>query len=128
MAAWGVSQLAYPLATRSTVNVLVVAAGLLASSAAVAYNINQVSLRQAICPPYLQGRMNASVRFMIWGTMPIGGLLGGALGTTLGLRPTLWVAAAGSLSAFLWIRFSPVPSVRTIPTGTSEITETSADE
>lgn len=118
MAAVGVSQLGYPLATRSTVDILVIAAGLLTSSASVAYNINQVSLRQAICPPYLQGRMNASVRFMVWGTMPIGGLLGGALGATIGLRPTLWVAAAGSLSAFLWIRFSPVPSVRTIPTAT----------
>ena len=116
MAACGASQLAYPLATRSTVNVLVVAAGLLASAASVAYNINQVSLRQALCPPYLQGRMNASVRFLIWGTMPIGGLIGGTLGSVIGLRPTLWVAAAGSLTAFLWIRFSPVPDLQTIPT------------
>ena len=115
MAAWGVSQLAYPLVTRSTANVLIVGAGLLASSASVAYNINQVSLRQALCPPHLQGRMNASVRFLIWGTMPIGGFLGGAFGSLLGLRPTLWIGAVGSLSAFLWIRFSPVPSVQTIP-------------
>ena len=46
-------------------------------SADVAYNINQVSVRQALCPRRLQGRMNASVRFLVWGTLPIGGFLGG---------------------------------------------------
>jgi hypothetical protein len=41
--------------------------------------------------------------------------LGGVLGGTIGLRPTLFVAGAGALSAFLWIVWSPVPSVRAVP-------------
>ncbi|HEX3542709.1 MAG TPA: MFS transporter [Acidimicrobiales bacterium] len=112
----GLGQMAYPLATRATASILVVVGGVLTAGGAVAYNINQVSLRQALCPPRLLGRMNASVRFMVWGSMPIGGFVGGVLGSTIGLRPTLWVAAAGSLAAFGWILFSPVPAVRTIPT------------
>jgi MFS family permease len=81
----------------------------------VAYNINQVSVRQAICPRRLQGRMNASVRFLVWGTLPVGGFLGGALGTAIGIRPTLWVAAVGQALAFLWLLPSPIPSMREMP-------------
>ena len=42
---------------------------------------SQVSYRQAICPPRLQGRMNSVMRFMVWGTIPSGTLAGGALAT-----------------------------------------------
>jgi MFS family permease len=111
----GLGALAYPLVTAASADVLVVAGGLLSSAGAVAYNINQVSLRQALCPLPLQGRMNASVRFLVWGTMPLGGLAGGLVGSTLGLRPALWAAGIGEMTAFLWVLFSPVPSVRTIP-------------
>jgi predicted MFS family arabinose efflux permease len=85
------------------------------SLTSVAYNINQVSVRQALCPRRLQGRMNASVRFLVWGTLPLGGFLGGALGSTIGIRPTLWVAAVGQAAAFLWLLPSPIPSMREIP-------------
>jgi MFS family permease len=80
-----------------------------------AYNINQVSIRQAICPPRLLGRMNASVRFLVWGTLPIGGFAGGVLGSLFGLRTTLWISAIGQAGAFLWLLPSPVPQMRTIP-------------
>ncbi len=40
--------------------------------------------------------MNAAVRWVVWGTLPLGGVLGGALGTLLGVRATLWIAFAGS--------------------------------
>ena len=86
------------------------------------YNINQVSLRQAITPERLQGRMNATMRFIVWGTIPLGSLLGGALGTFLGLWPTLWVGAAGSACAFLWIYFSPVRKLEKMPEPVSEPT------
>lgn len=72
--------------------VLLVTGGALASFAVVVYNVVQVSFRQRLCPPRLLGRMNASVRFLVWGVMPLGGLLGGWLGTALGVVPTLWVA------------------------------------
>ena len=68
----------------------------------VVYNVNQVSLRQAITPTRMQGRMNATMRWFVWGTIPIGALLGGTLGTLIGTRATLLIAAiAGATFAFL---------------------------
>jgi predicted MFS family arabinose efflux permease len=88
----------------------------------VAFNIVSVSYRQTLCPDRLLGRMNATVRFMIWGALPVGGLLGGVLGTALGLRPTLWVSAIGGLLAVGWLVASPVrnprAAVRVEPVGT----------
>jgi predicted MFS family arabinose efflux permease len=82
---------------------------------AVAYNITQVSLRQAITPERLQGRMNAAMRWVVWGTIPIGSLLGGAIGQTIGLRTALWVGAIGGLPTFLFVLLSPVRRIRTMP-------------
>jgi hypothetical protein len=79
------------------------------------YNVNQLSLRQAICPERLLGRMNATMRFLVWGTMPIGGLLAGGLATAIGPRSALWVAAVGGSLGFLWILGGPVRRVRDIP-------------
>jgi MFS family permease len=87
----------------------------------VAYNINQVSVRQALCPRRLQGRMNASVRFLVWGTLPIGGFLGGALGTIIGIRATLWVAAIGGLLSFVWLLSSPIPAMHDMPEPVDEL-------
>jgi MFS family permease len=81
---------------------------------AVVYNVAQVSYRQAICPPRLLGRMNAAVRWVVWGTLPLGGLLGGVFGTWLGVRPTLWIAFAGSWLAGWWVFFSPLRKVRAL--------------
>ena len=47
-----------------------------------------------------------------YGTRPVGGLAGGALGTVIGLRPTLWIAAAGGVAGVLWILPSPLPRFR----------------
>jgi len=82
----------------------------------VLYNVNQVSLRQAITPDRLLGRMNATMRFIIWGTMPIGALLGGSLGEAIGLRGTLVAVAAGALVTPLWVLLSPVRRLREQPT------------
>jgi predicted MFS family arabinose efflux permease len=81
----------------------------------VVYNTAQVSYRQAICPPELLGRMNASVRWIVWGTMPLGALFGGALATGIGLRPTLYVAAAGGVASGLFVFFSPLRHMRDVP-------------
>lgn len=80
----------------------------------VVYNITQVSFRQRLCPERLLGRMNATMRFLVWGTMPLGGLLGGALGSTIGVRSALLVSAIGSSMAFLWVFFSPLRSLREV--------------
>jgi hypothetical protein len=81
----------------------------------VVYNVNQVSLRQAIVPLRLQGRMNATMRFLVWGTIPLGGLAGGLLGTFLGLRTAVGIAILGGSLAFLWVLLSPVRSLKEIP-------------
>lgn len=85
------------------------------SIAVVLYNTAQLSYRQAICPPALLGRMNASVRWIVWGTMPIGGALGGLLGTEIGVRPTVWIAVVGSYLAGLFVFFSPLRHMRDVP-------------
>jgi MFS family permease len=86
----------------------------------VVYNVAQVSYRQAICPPRLLGRMNAAVRFIVWGTMPLGALAGGVLGSTIGVRPTLFVGAAGATCAVLPLLFSPIFGARDFPTDESD--------
>jgi MFS family permease len=80
------------------------------------YNINQVSLRQAITPDRLTGRMNASMRFLVWGTIPIGALIGGALGDLIGLWPSLTLTAIASLLPPLFVLFSPVRHLKEQPT------------
>ncbi|MGQ0838688.1 MFS transporter [Actinokineospora sp.] len=94
---------------------LVVVGFLVVSFSGVVYNVAQVSFRQAICPDHLLGRMNASVRFIVWGTLPLGALIGGTLGTWIGVRATLWVAVTGWLLASLWVVLSPLRSLRDIP-------------
>lgn len=96
--------------------VLLFAAGLFGQYFfAVVYNTAQVSYRQRICPPQLLGRMNASVRWIVWGTMPLGALFGGALGTWIGVRQTVAVCAVGSITAGLWVFFSPLRRLRDVP-------------
>jgi hypothetical protein len=81
----------------------------------VVYNINQVSLRQAIVPIRIQGRMNATMRFLVWGTIPLGGLTGGLLGALLGVRGAIGIIVLGASLAFLWVLLSPVRSLKEIP-------------
>jgi predicted MFS family arabinose efflux permease len=85
------------------------------SWAVVVYNVTQVSFRQRLCPPALLGRMNASVRFLVFGTMPLGGVLGGVLGEWLGVVPALWVAVAGSGLACLPVVLSPLLTMGDLP-------------
>ncbi len=91
-----------------------VVSGMLTSFGAVAYNVNQVSVRQAITPPHMLGRMTASIRFIIWGIMPFGALTGGLLGAHIGLRPTLMTAAVGSIAPVVWLLFSPLRPLKQV--------------
>ena len=78
-------------------------------------NIALLSYRQATTPPELLGRVNAAARWINWGTLPLGALAGGALGSVLGVRTTLWIATVGGCSAGLWLFFSPLRGLRDIP-------------
>jgi MFS family permease len=104
-----------PLAPRELALPVFVAAFGLASFAGVIYNVVGLSLMQAITPDRLLGRMNASRRFVVWGTIPLGSLTGGALASVIGLRETLFVGAIGASVAFLPVLFSPIRSVDRIP-------------
>ncbi len=79
------------------------------------FNIGQVSVRQAVTPDHLQGRMNATLSFIAAGSVPLGGLLGGGLGEMIGLRSTLVLAALGEMLAALWLILSPIRSLREQP-------------
>lgn len=96
------------------------AASMIGSAAQLTYNINQLSFRQAITPHALQGRTNASQRFLVWGTMPIGALIGGLLGDQIGLRPTMLVGAIGGLFSVVWLLASPVLALREQPAPLAE--------
>ena len=109
---------------------LVVASEFLQWMAIVAYDVNAVSLRQAIVPDRLAGRVNGTVRFLVWGLRPVGSLLGGVLGGVIGLAGTLVAGEIGMLVAFAWLLLSPVRTLREAgpipdpgpsPTGTAAV-------
>lgn len=81
----------------------------------VAYNIATVSFRQRLCPPTMLGRMNASARFIVWGTVPVGAFVGGVLGTHLGVLATLWVAATAGLASVLPVASRRLWGLRELP-------------
>lgn len=78
------------------------------------YNINQVSLRQAITPEHLMGRMTATIRFCVWGVVPFGALAGGWLGESVGLTTAMWVGSLGMTLSTLAVLFSPVARLRRV--------------
>ncbi|MFD4791561.1 MFS transporter, partial [Streptomyces sp. NPDC058459] len=87
--------------------------GLLVQSAGVTtYNICQVAYRQTVCPPRLLGRMTATMRFLVWGTLPVSGVLAGALGELVGVRSALWVLTAGLTLTPLILLCSPLRRMR----------------
>jgi MFS family permease len=79
------------------------------------YNINQVSFRQAIVPVRLQGRLNATMRTIVWGTLPLGALAGGFLGEVIGLRNAILLSVVAGSVSFVWVLFSPVRNIREMP-------------
>lgn len=92
-----------------------VVGGFLASWAVVVYNIVQVSFRQRLCPKPLLGRMNASIRFLVWGPIPLGAFVGGVLGAWLGVLPALWVLVGVTSLSVLPVVFSPLIGMRDLP-------------
>jgi MFS family permease len=111
----GLAVLLLPLATPETAMPVLSISLALAGFAISVYNINQISLRQTVTPDAMQGRMNATIRVLIWGTLPIGTFLGGLLGGAIGLRSTLVIAGIGSALASLPLVLSPVRSLRELP-------------
>ena len=98
-------------ATPSSGEVLLFLSSWLGNFGWVLYNVIAVSVRQAIVPITLQGRVNATFSFLVAGMLPLGAIAGGWLGTSLGLRNAITIAAIGSCVSFLWIVFSPARAI-----------------
>jgi predicted MFS family arabinose efflux permease len=114
---FGISMVFIPIAQGATVTAatLLIMQQLFGDGAATIYQINQVSLRQAITPERLLGRVNASAYFLGLGGTLAGSLLGGLLGEMMGVRITLVLAALGTVLSTLWLIFSPVRRLRGTP-------------
>ena len=79
------------------------------------YNVTIAAFRQAYCPPHLLGRVVASMRFVLFGTMPLGALFGGVLADTAGLRGAAWLLLAGNLLGAVVLVASPLRRMRDLP-------------
>ena len=114
---FGVTGMAIPLAVLfpGVALPMVVAAEFGQWMALLVYYVNAISVRQAITPDRLRGRVNATMRFVAGGALPIGALIGGALGGVIGLPLTLVVAEFGTLLPVVWLLLSPVRRLRTMP-------------
>ena len=71
--------------------------------------------RQAITPGPMQGRMNATMRFIVWGTIPLGQIVGGAIATALSIPAALWIGGIGAFLAVIPLVITPVRSLRDMP-------------
>jgi predicted MFS family arabinose efflux permease len=80
-------------------------------------NVISASLRQALTTDGIRGRMNASARTLVLGSVSLGGLAAGAFGSTIGLHATLWLGAIGYSAPLIPILGSPIPHLRTLPRG-----------
>jgi MFS family permease len=73
------------------------------------------TIMAAVIPVSLRSRVQGAFLVVNYGVRPVGTLLGGALGTAIGLRPTLWIATIGALAGLLWLIPSPIRTMRDVP-------------
>src|SRR5947208_1240326 len=78
-------------------------------------DITGASIKAALVPNRLRARVSGAYMVVNYGIRPLGALAGGALGTWIGLRPTLWIGAVGAILGALWLLPSPVPRLRELP-------------
>lgn len=106
-----------PLAGGSTpvVIAMLFAAEFLSGLGVMMLDITAGSVQTALIPDALRARVAGAQRTINYGIRPIGALLGGACGSTLGVRPTLWIATVGAVLGVLWVLPSPVRRLRELP-------------
>jgi MFS family permease len=104
----------FPLAggPRPVVLGMVFAAEFLATFGVMVLDISIGSIFAAVIPDAVRSRVSGAFQAVNYGTRPVGALLGGVLGSVLGLRPALWIAAAGGILGFVLLLPSPLPSYR----------------
>ncbi|WP_436775004.1 MFS transporter [Yinghuangia sp. YIM S09857] len=95
---------------------LFLAGGFSVTAGVVAGNVIKAGFQQRYCPPELLGRLTATTAFVSYGTIPLGAVLGGVLGTAFGVRTAMFATAAGIPLAGLLLLFSPIARTRDLPT------------
>lgn len=78
-------------------------------------DISAGAIAAAVVPDRLRSRVSGAYMVVNYGVRPLGALVGGALGTWIGVRPTLWLATAGALLGVLWLLPSPILRLRELP-------------
>ncbi len=121
----GLALLLVPIASGPWAVPLLAASQLLAGGVGTVANVNQWSLRQAVTPDHLQGRVTAGHRFLVYGAEPVGALLAGFLAAGIGLRPALLVCALGAAAGPLVALFSPLRRLREQPSLVDDPTSSS---
>jgi Na+/melibiose symporter-like transporter len=104
----------WPLAPRNLAVPFLVASGAITAFGIVIFNVQGISLYQTLVPDRLLGRMNASRRWIVWGVIPLGSLIGGVLASAIGLRTTLFVGSGLSTAAFVFLLAKPIRSIATV--------------
>jgi MFS family permease len=100
---------------RPIVLAMLFTAEFLAGLGVMILDINVGAIITALTPHRLRSRSTGAFRFVNYGIRPLGSLLGGALGSVLGLRPTLFVTGVAALAGVLWLLPSPVLALLDLP-------------
>lgn len=117
----GIARLLIPAAGGSTLFIvtLLLCSEFVLGAMRAMFNVTQISLRQTVTPDAYQGRVNATIGFLLWSITPLGALAGGGLAAAIGIRATLWIAAAGVMGSTLWAFFSPLRFTRVVASAES---------
>ena len=101
--------------TRPLVLTMLFVAEFLSGLGVMILDINASAFMTALTPDRLRSRTTGAFNFVNWGIRPLGSLLGGALGSAIGLRPALWLSSVAALAGVLWLLPSPIPGLRDLP-------------
>jgi predicted MFS family arabinose efflux permease len=106
-----------PIASGSelTIGVMLGTAEFFSAVGVMIFDVSAASMLFLRTPDRIRARTAGTFRFVNYGIRPIGALLGGALGTAIGLQTTLWIGVLGALLGVVWLVFSPIPRLREAP-------------
>jgi predicted MFS family arabinose efflux permease len=109
-----------PIASGSELQLglILAAAEFFSSVGVMIFDVSAASMTFLRTPDRIRARTAGTFRFVNYGIRPIGALLGGALGTALGLQAALWIGVIGALAGVIWLVFSPIPRLREVAEAT----------
>jgi MFS family permease len=94
---------------------LVFAAEFLSGIGLMLLDILAGSISAAVIPPPLRSRVSGAFMLVNYGVRPLGTTIAGILGSTIGVRPTLWIATIGPVLGLLFLVPSPIPELHDVP-------------